>query len=196
MENNGRRQKSKLRVEEIVFMGIMIAIDVLTVRFLSFEIPTMRVGLGFLSIIIAGMYLGPVRAGIVGFIADLLGFFLFGKGIFFPGFTISAAVNGIIAGYFIEGKKSSKVLNYVVYALVSTLVVDTLLNTSWLVIMLHESDFSYFMARLLPRIPNQVVVTALKILMVPLFYNTLFRRFVARGVEHPGIRDKAERTVN
>lgn len=196
MQNNEKRQQPMLRVREIVFMGIMIALDVLAVRFLSFEIPTMRIGTGFLAIIIAGMYLGPLRAGLVGLIADLLGFVLFGKGIFFPGFTISALVNGVIAGYFLEGKKSAKVVNYVLYALISTLVVDTLMNTTWLVMMLHENDFSYFMARLLPRLPNQVVVTVLKIIMVPILYRTLFQRFVARGVEHPGIRERGERTVN
>lgn len=189
MESNGNYQ-GKLRVREIVFMGIMIALDVLAVRFLSFEIPTMRVGLGFLAIMIAAMYLGPVRAGIVGLIADLLGFVLFGKGIFMPGFTISALVNGLIAGYFLEGKKSSQVYNYILYGIVSTLVVDTLMNTTWLVMMLHNNDFSYFMARLIPRVPNQIVVTVLKIIMAPILYNTLFKRFVARDVEHKGIRER------
>lgn len=188
MQSNGNYQ-GKLKVREIVFMGIMIALDVLAVRFLSFEIPTMRIGLGFLAIMISGMYLGPLRAGAVALIADLLGFVLFGKGIFFPGFTISAMVNGLIAGHFLEGKKSAKVYNYVLFALLSTLVVDTLMNTTWLVMMFHNNDFSYFMARLIPRVPNQIIVTVLKIIMAPLLYKTLFKRFVARDVEHKGIRE-------
>lgn len=177
-------------------MGIMIALDVLAVRFLSVETPVMRVGLGFLANIIAGMYLGPARAGIVGLLADLVGFFMFPKGTFFPGFTISAAVNGILTGYFLEGRKSANFKWFVSYAILSTLLVDTLMNTIWLVMMLHNGDMSFFWTRLSIRIPNQVVVTALKIIMVPLLYNTVFKRLRAVGVERPGNRESSAKSIN
>ncbi|KAF5074881.1 ECF transporter, substrate-specific component [anaerobic digester metagenome] len=193
---NSENKRQVSRVREIVFMGIMIALDVLAVRFLSVETPVMRVGLGFLANIIAGMYLGPARAGIVGLLADLVGFFMFPKGTFFPGFTISAAVNGILAGYFLEGRKSANFKWFVSYAILSTLLVDTLMNTIWLVMMLHNGDMSFFWTRLSIRIPNQVVVTALKIIMVPLLYNTVFKRLRAVGVERPGIREGSAKSIN
>lgn len=192
MINEQRGGRSTNLVKEIVFMGIMIAVDVVAVRFLSFNMITMRIGTGFIANIIAGMYLGPVRAGLVGLIADLIGFTLFPVGAFFPGFTLSAVLNGVIAGAFLEGKKSSLRRNVILYALVSTLLVDTLLNTTWLVMMLHQNDFGKFMFRLIPRIPNQVAMIVLKIILVPVLYRTLFKRFRIRGVEHPGIREAAE----
>lgn len=42
---NSENKRQVSRVREIVFMGIMIALDVLAVRFLSVETPVMRVGL-------------------------------------------------------------------------------------------------------------------------------------------------------
>lgn len=174
---------------ELVFMGIMVALDVIAVRFLSFNMISMRIGTGFIAAIVAGMYLGPIRAGMVGLVADLIGFTMFPVGGFFPGFTLSAIVQGLLAGYFLEGKKSGRQLNVIIYAVFSTLLVDTLMNTSWLVMMLHQSDFNKFMVALLPRIPNQIAVTVLKIVLIPILYRTLFKRFRAQGVEHPGIRE-------
>ena len=189
MRNNLSGGRSTNLVREIVFMGIMIAVDVVAVRFLSFNMITMRIGTGFIANIVAGMYLGPVRAGIVGLIADLIGFTLFPVGVFFPGFTLSAVVSGALSGFFLEGKKSSQKFNIIAYALISTLLVDTLMNTTWLVLMLHDGDFSKFMFRLIPRIPNQIAVIVLKIILVPILYRTLFKRFRAAGAEHSGIRE-------
>ena len=189
MNNNPGGSRSTQLAKEIVFMGIMIALDVIAVRFLSLTTPVMRIGTGFIAVIIAGMYLGPVRAGIVGLIADLIGFMLFPVGAFFPGFTLSATVSGVLAGYFLEGKKSGDFKNVIIYAVFSTLLVDTLMNTTWLVMMLHQGDFTKFLIRLIPRIPNQVVITVLKIVLIPLLYSRLFKRFRIAGVEHPGIRE-------
>lgn len=194
--DNSKRQPARSKVREIVFMGIMVAIDVVAVRFLSIETPAMRIGFGFVANLIAGMYLGPARAGIVGVAADLLGFTLFGKGIFFPGFTVSALVQGLLAGYFLEGKKSANVARVITYAVISTVLVDTLMNTTWLVMMLHDGDFSYFMFRLIPRLPNQVVVTVLKVILVPILYRSIFTRLRAVGVERPGIREAGARPIN
>ncbi len=188
MEYN-KRQKTTNRVREIVFMGILIALDVVAVRFLSFQTPAMRIGFGFVANLIAGMYLGPLRAGIVGVTADLLGFFLFGQGLFFPGFTISAGVQGLLAGFFLEGKKSKDLPRIIIYAILSTVLVDTLMNTTWLVLMLDNGNFAAFWPRLSLRVPNQIAVTVLKVILVPILYRAVFQRFKATGVEHAGIRE-------
>ena len=189
MNKNLSGGRSTKLVNEIVFMGIMIAVDVIAVRFLSINLITMRVGIGFIANIVAGMYLGPVRAGMVGLIADLIGFTLFPVGAFFPGFTLSAVMSDVIAGFFLEGKKSSRLFNIIMYAVVSTVLVETLMNTTWLVLMLHQGDFSKFMFRLIPRIPNQLATIVFKIILIPIFYKTLFKRFRAKGVERAGIRE-------
>lgn len=195
MDNRAGSGRQANKVNELVFMGIMIALDIIAVRFLSITTPAMRIGLGFTSSIIAGMYLGPVRATIVGVVADLLGFAVFPQGLFFPGFTISQAVSGFLAGYFLEGKKSAHGTNVLLYAVLSTLLVDSILNTTWLVMMLHDSDFSFFLFRLIPRLPNQAVITVLKVILVPIFYRALFQRIKAKGVERPGIRETADQSV-
>ncbi len=189
MNNKRNSDRSISQVKVLAFMSILIALDVILVRFVSFEIPSMRIGAGFIAVIIAGMYLGPLRAGIVGLVADILGMLIFPKGAFFPGFTLSGSLNYVIAGWFLEGKKSAKTFNVITYAIFSTLIIDTFLNTIWLVMMLHQNDMSRFIPVLAPRVPFQIVMTILKVILIPILYRTLFSRLKATDVERPGIRE-------
>ena len=58
----------------------------------------LEISFAFLSLAVAGMLYGPVMAGIVGVIADTIGFFLSPNGGFFPGFTLSAFLSGFLFG--------------------------------------------------------------------------------------------------
>lgn len=189
MKNSTKSNQSISQAKVLAFMGIMIALDVILVRFLVFQTPTMRISFHFIVIILAGMYLGPLRAGIVGVVADILGMLIFPRGAYFPGFTLSAGITYALAGFFLEGKKSAKLFNVVVYSVLSTLLIDTVLNTIWLVMLVHQNDFTKWSVVLGTRIPFQIVVTVLKIIFIPIIYRTLFKRFRASDVEHPGIRE-------
>lgn len=191
MRNSTKNSQSISQAKVLAFMGIMIALDVILVRFLVIQGPAMRISFHFIVVILAGMYLGPFRAGIIGIVADILGMLIFPRGAYFPGFTLSAGITYVMAGYFLEGRKSAKMLNVVVYSVLSTLLIDTVLNSIWLVMLLHQNDFTKFMVILGPRIPFQIVVTVLKIIFIPIIYRTLFKRFRANDVEHPGIRETA-----
>lgn len=176
------------KIKELTFMAFVVALDIILVRFFSLETPAMRIGFGFISNLIAGMYLGPLRAGVVGLVADVLGMILFPKNAFFPGFTLSAILHGVLAGYFLEGKKAGKMVNVVTYSVVSTVLISSILNTLWVVMMVHNNDMSKFMPSLTLRIPTQLTVGVLKIIFIPILYRVLFKRFKAKGVEYPGIR--------
>ena len=63
-----------------------------------------------------GMFFGPLAGGISGLVADLVGATVFPQGAFFPGFTISSMLWGIIPGVFysiIKGKNLKLNYNYV-----------------------------------------------------------------------------------
>ena len=76
------------------------------------------------------MLFGPLEAGIVGALIDVLGAFLFPTGAFFPGYTLTAFVTGLCWGLpFLRGKRSVPRL---LLAVVSNLLLCTLLlNTYW-----------------------------------------------------------------
>ncbi|MGQ9474156.1 MAG: folate family ECF transporter S component [Candidatus Caldatribacteriaceae bacterium] len=95
----------KLRNQEIIFSGMFIALSVVLTRFASLRIPIggvegIRIGFGMLPTVLAGILFGPWIGGIVGALADLIGFSLSPMGPYFPHFTLTSALHGFIPGIF------------------------------------------------------------------------------------------------
>ncbi|OWZ83702.1 folate family ECF transporter S component [Natranaerobius trueperi] len=55
-----------------------------------------KIGLGGLPVIIAGILLGPLAGGVVGVVSDLVGYLVMPMGPYMPHFTLTAALTGII----------------------------------------------------------------------------------------------------
>ncbi len=116
-----------------------------------FKIPiTNFIEIRFASIPIAaaGYLFGPGIAAIVGILADIGGFIAKPTGPYFPGFTISGAISGIIYGIVLHrnarngAKFSTKefIIRLVVAELLNALIVSLLLNSLWLS-MLYGKGF-------------------------------------------------------
>jgi len=118
-------------IKKIVFLALLIALEVVLTRFLSITTPIVRIGFGFLPIALAGIFLGPVYGMLAGALSDLLGFFLFPQGTYFPGFTLTAALRGLIFGLVHTGRKVTFNRTFISSAL-TTIICDLFLNTIWL----------------------------------------------------------------
>lgn len=88
----------------LVKAGLLAGLSIVFTRVFSFMIPlaglpALRIGFGSLPITLAGILFGPLVGGAVGTVADLIGFLINPMGgAYFPGFTLSSALNGIIPG--------------------------------------------------------------------------------------------------
>jgi len=87
----------------LVYMSFLTALSIVLSRMLSFRfsiggIEGIRIGLGGLPIIYAGMVFGPMYGGIVGAVADIVGFLLNPMGSYAPHFTLTAFLTGYIPG--------------------------------------------------------------------------------------------------
>ena len=65
----------------------------------------MEISFAFLAVAVSGMLYGPVMAGIMAAVADIIGFFVSPNGFFFPGFTLNAFLSGFMFGLFFYKKK-------------------------------------------------------------------------------------------
>jgi ECF transporter S component (folate family) len=135
--------------------------NIILVRLLSFmPLPTVRIDFGFVSVALSSIMFGPVLGGVTGAVSDIIGYFISPKGPYFPGFTISAFVSGLIYGLILY-KKPNTVLRIVIAAVLSVLLVDVVLNTVWLEILYHKGVWAILPARLLKSaimLPIQVFV--------------------------------------
>lgn len=134
----------------IVLMGLFIALSVVFTRILRpIELPYVRVSFGFLASSFSAILMGPILSGINGAIADVVGYFLFPSGsAFFPGFTISALMSGIIYGIFLY-KKPKSLIRVTLAVLVISIVVDLGLNTLWLSMLYDKAWMVLFVTRIL-----------------------------------------------
>ena len=102
----------------------------------------------FLPIAASGMLFGPVVGGLVGLLADVLGYMVRPTGPFFPGFTIATMISGVIFGAFLHKKKLT-VPRVIVANLVETIVVSLVINTFNLMILYGNPFWAVLSAKLL-----------------------------------------------
>lgn len=129
--------KNKITTEILVVTGFMIALSVVLSKLISINISFLRVGFGFLPIAVLAIMYGPVIAAIGYGVADLLGAWLLPTGTFFPGFTVSAVLTGLIFGWILYKKEVSFVRALIASAIVC-LAVNLLLNTWWLTFLIGK----------------------------------------------------------
>ena len=130
-------KKNKITTEMIVIMGFMIALEVVLSKLISINISFLRIGFGFLPIAILAILYGPVWAGICYAIGDLIGAFVFPTGAFFPGFTVTAFVTGVLFGLVLYKHKVTFLRALLASALVCVLA-NLLLNTFWLTFVIGK----------------------------------------------------------
>ena len=107
----------KFSTHKLVYISILIALNIIFTRLLSVRIAIggvegIRIGLGGLPIVFAGVVLGPLAGGLVGAMGDLIGFFINPMGAYMPHFTFTAFLTGFIPGvlicYVFAGRKGFK----------------------------------------------------------------------------------------
>lgn len=129
--------KTKLSTEVVVITGFMIALSIVLSKLVSINISFLRIGFGFLPIAVLAIMYGPVIAAIGYGLADLIGAWLLPTGAFFPGFTVSAVLTGLIFGWVLYRKEVTIPRALLASALVC-LVVNLLLNTYWLTFIIGK----------------------------------------------------------
>ncbi len=123
---------SSFALKKLVFMSLFVGLTIICVRFLSFETTIIRVSLGFIPLSACGMLLGPIPAGIVGVIADVLGMLISSRGgvYFFP-FAISEFFYGVTFGLILY-KKSPSFLRLTLSLLIQFAVINLILGSLWI----------------------------------------------------------------
>lgn len=106
--------KTKIDSRYIVMTALLIAMQIVLRRILSFNTLMNSVGFGFVPIVISAMCYGPVNSVIVYSIADIIGSILWPTGPYFPGFTLTAAISGLIYGLLLYKKPQKNLYCYLV----------------------------------------------------------------------------------
>jgi len=128
-----------------------------------FKIPVselVEIRLQFLPVACVGMLFGSPAGALVGGLSDILCYIIKPTGPFFPGFTISSAIQGMIYGLILYNRPLS--LKRVILAQAAdTLVISLILNPLWLMILYNNAFSLVFAARIVKVLVMFPINTAL-----------------------------------
>ena len=128
----------KFNTRTITTLGILIALEIILNRFLSINAWNLKIGFSFVPVVLAAMLFGPIPAALVAALGDFIGAILFPIGAYFPGFTLTAALMGLVFGLFLRSNQTwPRVLAAVA---INQLILGFLLNSYWISV-LYGSPF-------------------------------------------------------
>ncbi|WP_312372349.1 folate family ECF transporter S component [Lachnoclostridium sp.] len=135
-----KKGKKLFTLETFIVLALLVAIEVILTRFFSLKQWNLRFSFGFIPVVIAAILYGPIASATVAACSDFLGAILFPMGgAYFPGFTITAFISGIIYGLFLHKKQSLP--NIVGAAVVTQFICGLVMNSYWLSIISSKSTF-------------------------------------------------------
>lgn len=160
-------------VKTLATAGMLLALAVIF-GFLKVPITdTLEIRFLTLPIAMAGILLGPVYGILVGALTDIVSYIVMPTGAFFPGFTISYALTGLIYAIVahVDSKGKISLVRILIAQLICSFFIDVLLNSLWLSILYGIP----FMVVLVPRIPKEII-------MYPIYSLLLF--FILRQIKN------------
>lgn len=174
------------KVKKMVMLGVLVAMEVVLSRFLSISTPLVKIGFSFIPLVVLAMAYGPLYSAIGGAMGDFIGAILFPIGPYFPGFTASAFLTGLVFGLFLykhqlpawEKPECNGIRKLGAYAkmavyrywrvvtasILIAVVVTLALDTIWLHVLYGDGFIALLPSRLLKAgvmIPLQTIVTIL-----------------------------------
>lgn len=152
----------------LTLAAMLTALEVILGKLSVGDPAVLKVGLGFIATTLVGYFLGPWMGGAVMIVNDLISNTILNTGsMFFPGFTFSAFVSGVIAGIFLYNQKVTWQRAFA-YEFVQILVTNVIFTTLWIYIMSLNANTSgrTFTALLALRLPKEIISWPIESLIV------------------------------
>ena len=147
----------------------LIAANIVLARFLSFSVWNLKIGFGFVPVVLAAILLGPLAGAVTGAVGDFIGAIAFPIGPYFPGFTLTAFLTGFWYGLTLS--KSRRLPAILAAVLVTEIFGSVLLNSLWISI-LYDTPF---LALLPARLGQAALMGVAEIIVIPLLDRILPR---------------------
>ena len=142
------------RVGSLAGAGVLAALGIVIKSMTITFGQLFRFGFTYLSTALSGYLYGPLVAGLMGMVVDVLGFLLRPTGPYFFGFTLNAFISGCLYGIFLY-RQPVKLFRCFLACASSMAVVSFLLNPLWLHIMYGDAWVALVVMRL---VPNAIIL--------------------------------------
>lgn len=154
----------ELRNLKTIAMTAMLLAIAVVLGFYTLQLTeNIKMGFAFIANELTGMLFGPVVGSIMGGLADVVKYLVNPTGPFFPGFTISGILGGLIYGVVLY-KRPLSLKRIIVANGIVTILINLLLNTYWLTLLYGNA----FVALLPARALKQIIMLPIDVI---LFYS-------------------------
>lgn len=143
--------KELKNVKNLVTASLLITIKLILDLFTIQITPVIHLDFEFLATTSICMLFGPIVGAICGGISDIINYLINPKGMFFPGFTVSAMLIGMIYGALLYKRKIT-ITRCILANVLVVIIVDILLNTFWLSLLYGKAFYLLLPARTLKNI--------------------------------------------
>lgn len=136
----------KVNVKAMSVVALLVAINIVLSQTLSIHTWNIKIGFNFIPIVVAAMLYGPVAAGVVAAMGDVVSAIAFPVGPYFPGFTLTAVLTGVVFGLFL--KKKPTVIKIVIAVMIVQLAIGLFGNTFFISVLYGSSYKALFLTRI------------------------------------------------
>lgn len=162
------KPSSKLQPKNLAILSLLLAMDIVLSRFFAVQLPIVKLTFAFIPLSMAGILFGPIPAAIVAGIGDFMGTILFPMGAYFPGYTITAFLTGMVYGIFLH-RKSVTLWRIACAVGIISIILNLCLNTIWIQMTTGKA----YLAILPTRVIKSVVLAPVQIIVIRLLAGRL-----------------------
>ena len=149
------------QVRNVVICGLMIALAIVLGSVATIHIgPYIKVGISGVPNRVIDMMFGPAVGAIFGAVVDVLKWMVNPDGPFFPGFTVSAAMGGLIYGYAFYRHRIT-IPRVLIANLIVKIFVNVGLNSIWLNMLYNKAIIALLPSRIISNLVQLPVDTVL-----------------------------------
>lgn len=156
------------KLKKVILSGILLALLIVLNRFVSIKTPLLVISFSFVPIMMAAVWLGPKYSTLIAALGDFIGAILFPFGTYFPGFTVSAGLAGLIYGIFLYKKQNDEMSDkkFIIRLIISNLlvlgIVEIFVVSLWLNILYGKA----YLVVVSTRVLTQVIMFPIRIVTI------------------------------
>ena len=139
--------------------GMLLAVRLILGLFTVNVGSLLKISFSYLPAAVAGFLFGPVAGGMIGALGDVMGSLILPTGPYFPGFTVSAFLSGMVSGLLLYRKPAGLMRTFAARS-AATFLVSIVLNPLWLSILYGKAFWAVVSARIVTNLALLPIETA------------------------------------
>ena len=156
------------KLKKIILSGILLALLIVLNRFVSIKTPLLVISFSYVPIMISAILLGPKYSTIIAALGDFIGAILFPFGTYFPGFTFSAGLTGLIYGLFLYKKPGENISDkkFIFKLIISNILVLGVVEIFIVSIWLHILYGNAYLVVVGTRVTTQLIMLPIRVITI------------------------------